>query len=68
MPEPSLPLSIIYNPKSGFHANHQDAIYEEVITLWSKAGFNIQSFAMDHEVDFKPYGTSVKPHQRCHMA
>lgn len=53
MPEPSVPLSIIYNPKSGFHANHQDAIYEEVISLWSKAGFNIQSFAMDHEVDFK---------------
>ncbi len=52
MPDASVPLSIIYNPKSGFHANQQDALYKQLISLWSEAGFNVQSFAMNHEVDF----------------
>ena len=40
------PLSIIYNKKSGFHANHQDAVYEELLHVLSQHGFEIQSFEM----------------------
>ena len=38
------PLSMIYNEKSGFHASHHDEIYEQLMTLWTSYGFEIQVF------------------------
>lgn len=48
-----IPLSIIYNQKSGFHANHQESVYEKIMTLWSEAGFSIQSFEMGEHAHFQ---------------
>jgi diacylglycerol kinase family enzyme len=53
MSQALIPLSIIYNQKSGFHANQQETIYKQMITLWSEAGFSIQSFAMDNPAHFQ---------------
>ena len=36
------PLSMIYNEKSGFHANHKDEVYEKLMTIWTTHGFEIQ--------------------------
>jgi diacylglycerol kinase family enzyme len=50
MAQALVPLSIIYNQKSGFHSNNKESVYEQIITLWSEAGFSIQSFEMsDHD-------------------
>lgn len=48
-----IPLSVIYNQKSGFHANHKESVYEQIMTLWSEAGFSIQSFEMRDEAQFQ---------------
>ena len=46
------PLSIVYNQKSGFHANHKDDIYEELLRVLSQHGFEIQSFEIGASTGF----------------
>lgn len=36
------PLSIIYNQKSGFHASKHEDMYEQLMTLFTEFGFEIQ--------------------------
>ncbi|AMW79451.1 diacylglycerol kinase [Acinetobacter sp. TGL-Y2] len=43
------PLSMIYNEKSGFHATQNDDIYEQLMTIWSEHGFEIQVFDLASE-------------------
>ncbi len=43
------PLSMIYNEKSGFHANEKDDIYEKLMTIWTSYGFEIQVFDIASE-------------------
>ncbi len=43
------PLSMIYNEKSGFHANKKDDIYEQLMTIWTSHGFEIQVFDIASE-------------------
>lgn len=43
---------MIYNEKSGFHASHNDQIYEQLMTLWSELGFEIQVFDIASEQSF----------------
>lgn len=45
------PLSMIYNQQSGFHASQNDEIYEQLITLWSDAGYEIQVFDLSNTPD-----------------
>ncbi|MBF7687034.1 diacylglycerol/lipid kinase family protein [Acinetobacter rathckeae] len=40
------PLSLVYNHKSGFHASHNDEVYEQMMTLFSFYGFEIQVFEL----------------------
>lgn len=40
------PLSLVYNHKSGFHASHNDEVYEQMMTLFSYYGFEIQVFEL----------------------
>lgn len=40
------PLSLVYNYKSGFHASHKDDFYEQMMTLFSQHGFEIQVFEL----------------------
>ena len=40
---------MIYNEKSGFHATHNDDIYEQLMTIWSEHGFEIQVFDLASE-------------------
>jgi len=47
------PLSMIYNEKSGFHANQKDDIYEKLMTIWTSHGFEIQVFDIGSEPDIK---------------
>lgn len=47
------PLSMIYNEKSGFHANHKDEVYEKLMTIWTTHGFEIQVFDISAEVDIQ---------------
>lgn len=43
------PLSLVYNQKSGFHANHKDDFYEQIMTLFSRYGFEIQVFELNEQ-------------------
>ena len=43
------PLSMIYNEKSGFHANKKEDIYEQMMTIWTSHGFEIQVFDISSE-------------------
>lgn len=43
------PLSMVYNEKSGFHANRKDSVYEQLVTLWTQHGFEIQVFDIASE-------------------
>lgn len=47
------PLSIIYNAKSGFHASQQDALYEQMMTLFTEHGFEIQVFELANAAEFQ---------------
>lgn len=47
------PLSMIYNEKSGFHASKNDEIYEQLMTIWSRHGFEIQVFDIASEPDIQ---------------
>ena len=47
------PLSMIYNEKSGFHANQKDDIYEKLMTIWTSHGFEIHVFDIGSEPDIK---------------
>ena len=47
------PLSIIYNEKSGFHANRKEAIYEQLMTIWTAHGFEIQVFDISSELNIQ---------------
>lgn len=40
---------MIYNEKSGFHATQNDDIYEQLMTIWSEHGFEIQVFDLASE-------------------
>lgn len=42
-------LSMIYNEKSGFHANKKEDIYEQMMTIWTSHGFEIQVFDISSE-------------------
>ena len=53
------PLSMIYNEKSGFHANHKDEVYEKLMTIWTTHGFEIQVFELNQKVDFDEMMKSV---------
>ena len=43
------PLSMIYNEKSGFHANNHDEVYEQLMTIWTEHEFEIQVFDIASE-------------------
>lgn len=47
------PLSLVYNVKSGLNANHRDEIYEQLLTIWSSHGFEIQVFDIATEVSVR---------------
>ncbi len=47
------PLSIIYNQKSGFHANNKDGVYEALVRFLTTYGYEIQSFEMSQVASFK---------------
>ena len=49
MPTELKPLSMIYNEKSGFHANKKEDIYEQMMTIWTSHGFEIQVFDISSE-------------------
>ncbi|MEB3753455.1 diacylglycerol/lipid kinase family protein [Acinetobacter sp. MD2(2019)] len=38
------PLSILYNEKSGFHAQQKEDVYEQMMTIFTDYGFEIQVF------------------------
>ena len=47
------PLSMIYNEKSGFHANNKEDGYEQLMTILSAYGFEIQVFDIGSEVNIQ---------------
>lgn len=49
MNQPFKPLSLIYNEKSGLNANHRDEVYEQLMTIWTSLGFEIQVFDIASE-------------------
>ncbi|MFT4020622.1 MAG: diacylglycerol kinase family protein [Acinetobacter sp.] len=49
MTQHSKPLSIVYNEKSGFHAKHQEDVYEQLMTVFTDHGFEIQVFEFDQQ-------------------
>ncbi len=55
------PLSIIYNQNSGFHASRNDSIYEDLISLLTDFGFEIQSFEMTNFPTFDALMQQVLP-------
>ena len=50
MNQPLKPLSLIYNEKSGLNANHRDELYEQLLTIWTSHGFEIQVFDIASEL------------------
>ena len=44
MAEHLKPLSILYNGKSGFHAQNKEDVYEQMMTIFTDYGFEIQVF------------------------
>ena len=61
------PLSMIYNEKSGFHASHHDEIYEQLMTLWTSYGFEIQVFDIKAERDIQSLMKKVfQRHEKYH--
>ena len=46
------PLSIIYNQKSGFHASKHEDMYEQLMTVLTEFGFEIQVFELSEDVSF----------------
>lgn len=59
------PLSMIYNEKSGFHANKKEDIYEQLMTIWSAHGFEIQVFDIGSEPNIETLMKKVfERHQR----
>lgn len=55
-----LPLSMIYNEKSGFHSKKNDEVYEQLMTYWSDAGFEIQVFDISSENNIETLINKVK--------
>lgn len=51
MPTGTRPLSLIYNPKSGFHGTQPLALDQQIMDLWIKAGFEVKKFAIAEAVD-----------------
>lgn len=47
------PLSMIYNEKSGFHAAHKDGLYEQVMTIFTNYGFEIQVFKLSEHASLE---------------
>lgn len=61
------PLSIIYNKKSGFHANQKEDVYESLVRLLSTNGFDIQSFEISEFENFNTLMSQVlMRHQASH--
>lgn len=46
------PLSIIYNEKSGFHANRKESVYEQIMTVFTEHDFEIQVFEINAQHHF----------------
>jgi len=53
------PLSIIYNARSGFHANNKEEIYEQLLTYFTAQGFEIQTFELGEKRDFAKLMQSI---------
>lgn len=51
MPTGTRPLSLIYNPKSGFHGQQSLALDQQIMDLWIKAGFDVKKFAIAEPID-----------------
>lgn len=51
MPTGTRPLSLIYNPKSGFHSPQPLALDQQIMDLWIKAGFEVKKFAIAEPID-----------------
>ncbi|EPJ6758588.1 diacylglycerol/lipid kinase family protein, partial [Acinetobacter baumannii] len=49
---PLKPLSIIYNEKSGFHASKHEDVYEQLMTVFTEYGFEIQVFELNENTLF----------------
>ncbi|MFW1857757.1 diacylglycerol/lipid kinase family protein [Acinetobacter defluvii] len=59
------PLSLIYNEKSGFHATKKDEVYEQLMTIWTKHGYEIQVFDIASTANIKQLMTAVfQRHQK----
>ena len=59
------PLSMVYNEKSGFHASKNDEIYEQLMTIWSAQGFEIQVFDIASEINIEILMSKIlKRHQQ----
>lgn len=44
---------MIYNQKSGFHANSHDDVYEKLMTIWTEHDYEIQVFDIASEKNIK---------------
>lgn len=53
------PLSIIYNARSGFHANNKEEIYEQLLTYFTEQDFEIQAFELGEKKDFPALMQSI---------
>ena len=59
------PLTIIYNKNSGFHANHRDALYEEILTRLSVQRFEIQVLELHAALNLEQLmQTVIQRHQQ----
>ncbi|WP_111860808.1 diacylglycerol/lipid kinase family protein [Acinetobacter sp. CFCC 10889] len=47
------PLSLIYNENSGFHARDKEQIYEQMMTIWTSHGYEIQVFDLSSAVNMQ---------------
>ncbi|QOW46818.1 MULTISPECIES: diacylglycerol kinase family protein [Acinetobacter] len=63
------PLSLIYNEKSGFHARHKEHFYEEMMTIWTLHGFEIQVFEISSQPNIQSLMKEVfqRHHQYAHQ-
>ncbi len=63
------PLSIIYNQKSGFHASKHEDMYEQLMTVFTEFGFEIQVFELAEDVSFDDLMSQVihRHSQKCKL-
>lgn len=63
-----IPLSIIYNQKSGFHSSDKDGLSEQMIDLWQQAGFCVKSFQMHSHAHLKQLMPQILQRHQQHPA